>query len=363
MIPLIDLSLDRQLSNKIKKEINRVIDSKSYILGAHLESFEKEFAKFCGTKYAAGVASGTDALRLALRACGIGKGDRVLTVSLTSPFTACAIVEEGAQVVFCDVDKNTLTIDIADAQKRVDHNTRAIIPVHLFGNPCDMQAILEFAQKYKLKIIEDACQAHGASLKNQKVGIFGEAAAFSFYPTKNLGGFGDSGMVTTNDKKTIVMIKSLRNGGQVRRFWHKYQGINSRLDEIQAAILKIKLKSLTINNQKRTMIAKRYHKLLSDLPLQFQKEIDDGISANHLFVIMTNRRDELKEFLNKNGVMTDVYYPYPVHEMPAFSQFANGILKNTEKITREILAIPMFPDLSLKDQDFVIKNIRNFFGK
>src|SRR4030042_2981152 len=198
MIPLIDLALDKKLASEIKKQIIDVVDSKNYILGTKLESFEKKFAKFIGVKYAVGVGNGTDALRLSLRALGIGWGDKVLTVSLTSPFTAIAIIEEGAIPVFCDVDEATWTIDITDAKKKVDKKTKAIIPVHLFGNPCDMSSILKFAKENDLKVIEDACQAHGAKYQGKTIGSFGVTAAFSFYPTKNLGAFGDAGIITTN---------------------------------------------------------------------------------------------------------------------------------------------------------------------
>lgn len=363
MIPLIDLTLDRQLSSKIKKEISRVIDSKSYILGARLESFEKEFARFVGTKYAVGVGSGTDALRLSLRALGISHGDKVLTVSLTSPFTALAIVEEGAIPVFCDIDEDTLTIDVADAQKKIDRNTRAIIPVHLFGNPCDMQAILEFAQKFKLKVIEDACQAHGASFGNHTVGTFGEASAFSFYPTKNLGGFGDGGMVTTNDARVATKVRSLRHGGQTKRFWHKYLGINSRLDEIQAAICEIKLAYLEGENRQRKRLAKRYKDALGNLPLKFQEILPGAQSCYHLFVIRTKERNALQKFLAASGVVSDVYYPYPIHTQPAFKKYGQGSLKVTEKLTDELLALPLYPSLTKENQDKVIDAIIRFFKK
>ena len=242
MIPLVDLSIDRQLLRKIRLAIDEVVDSNSFILGKRLEEFENKFAGFIGTKYACGVASGTDALRLSLRALGIGRGDKVLTVALTSPFTVIAIIEEGAIPVFCDVDEKTWTIDPVDVEKKVDKKTKAIIPVHLFGNPCDMDAILKIAKDYNLRVIEDACQAHGAKFRGKMIGSFGDAGTFSFYPTKNLGAFGDAGIITTNDLKVAKMIKILRHGGQTKRFWHEYQGINSRLDEIQAAVLSVRLK-------------------------------------------------------------------------------------------------------------------------
>jgi len=361
MIPLLDLTLDKKLLDKITKEITRVVDSKSYILGAKLESFEKKFAKFIRVKYAIGVGNGTDALRLALRALGIGQGDKVLTVSLTSPFTAIAIVEEGAIPVFCDVDEKTWTIDIADAKKKIDKKTKAIIPVHLFGNPCDMDSILKFAKENNLKVIEDACQAHGAKYKGKMIGSFGDAAAFSFYPTKNLGAFGDAGMVTTNNSKVTKMIKLLRHGGQTKRFWHQFKGINSRLDEIQAAILELKLEELEKNNKKRQLLAKKYQKELQDLPLKFQQNFEGTNSIYHLFVIGTPRRNALKKFLAAEGIVSDIYYPYPVHMQRAFKKYAKGDLRITRRLTKEFLAIPMYPSLTFKNQKKVIRSIRKFF--
>lgn len=361
MIPLIDLALNKELLDKIKKEVERVIDSKSYILGERLLAFEKKFAEFVGTKYAIGVGSGTDALRLSLRALGIGHGDKVLTVSLTSPFTALAIVEEGAIPVFCDIDQDSLTIDVADAQKRTDRNTRAIIPVHLFGSPCQIDKVLKLAQDFKLKVIEDACQAHGASFGNHRVGTFGDASAFSFYPTKNLGGFGDGGMVTTNDAKVATMVRSLRHGGQVKRFWHKYQGINSRLDEIQAAILEVKLAHLSEENRQREKLVKRYKDALGNLPVKFQETLPGAASANHLFVVRTKERDAMQKFLAVNGVASDIYYPYPIHLQSAFKKYAAGSLPITEKVTAELLALPLYPSLTIAHQDKVINTVKKFF--
>ena len=361
MIPLIYLTLPKTLNNQIKKEVAKVIDSHNYILGAQVESFEKKFAAYCGVRYAVGVGSGTDALRLSLRALGIGKGDRVLTVALTSPFTALAIVEEGAIPVFCDIDEKTWTIDLGDVEKKIDNKTRAIIPVHIFGNPCNMDEILKLAKKYKLKIIEDACQAHGAKFNNKRVGSFGDANAFSFYPTKNLGGFGDGGMVVTNNKKIADRIRMLRQGGQTKRFWHQFRGINSRLDEIQAAILEIKLKFLEKENEKRRILAKRYKQELRNLPITFQEISPNSNSAYHLFIIITKKRNSLKEFLFKKQIITDIYYPFPAHIQPIFKKFNNSRLKNTELLSQELLTLPLCPSLKLKDQDKVIEAIKKFF--
>ncbi|KKR58825.1 MAG: pyridoxal phosphate-dependent protein [Candidatus Curtissbacteria bacterium GW2011_GWA1_40_47] len=362
MIPLVDLTIDKKLRDKITKEITQVVDSKKYILGAKLESFEKKFAKFIGVKYAIGVGNGTDALRLSLRALGIGRGDKVLTVSLTSPFTAIAVVEEGAIPVFCDIDEATWTIDVADARKRIDRKTRAIIPVHLFGNPCDMSPILKFAKENHLKVIEDACQAHGAKYQGKMVGSLGAAAAFSFYPTKNLGAFGDAGIVTTNNSKLAKMIKCLRHGGQTKRFWHSYIGINSRLDEIQAAILGQKLKVLEVENKKRVKIAKKYKSNLSRLPIVFQKKYGRAEPVFHLLAARIRLRNKLIKFLKKNNIAADIYYPHAITEQPAFRKFVSDELPVTEMLTKELTALPIYPRLSYQNLDFIIRKIKDFFN-
>src|SRR3989344_2050986 len=313
MIPLIDLSLETKVAKEIEKEIINVVNSKWYTLGPRVEDFETKFAKFVDTKFAIGVNSGTDALRLILRAWGIGKGDKVLTVPLTSPFTVISIIEEGAIPVFCDVDEKTFTIDTLDVEKKIDKSTKAIMPVHIYGNPSRMDEISKIAKKYNLVVVEDACQAHGARFDGKMIGGLGDAAAFSFYPTKNLGAFGDGGIVTTNDSKVAKKIKLLRHGGQTKRFWHELRGINSRLDEIQAAILNIKLKYLVKNNNIRSKLAKNYKKKLSGLPVKFQETFDVAKSVNHLFVIRVKNREKIRKFLEKRGVASDIYYPYLVN--------------------------------------------------
>lgn len=361
MIPFIDLSTDKQLSKKIRFEIERVIKSKNFILGPHVKSFEKKFAQYVGVGYSVGTGNGTDALRLALRALGIGPGDKVLTVALTSPFTILAIVEEGATPVLCDVDGETLTISLEDANRKIDHKTKAIMPVHIYGNPCNMTAILKFAKVNNLAVVEDAAQAHGARIEGKKVGSFGQAAAFSFYPTKNLGALGDGGMFVTREKRLFDLVRSLRHGGQSKRFWHKYRGLNSRLDEIQAAILEVKLKNLDTANTKRRKLAKRYQSLLINLPVQFQKTFAGAKHVYHLFVIMTEKRDELKRFLEKKGIGCDIYYPYPVYKQQAFANLGKSNLKVTNRIQRQLLALPLYPNLTYEQQDKVIKAIKKFY--
>lgn len=360
-IKLINLSLGGDLRSKILKSVTRVIDSKNYVLGSNLESFEKNFAKFCQMKYAIGVGNGTDALRLCLRALGIGKGDKVLTVAFTSPFTALAILEEGAIPVFCDIDDETLTIDVEDTRRKIDKDVKAIICVHIYGNPCDMDKIQKFAKKHNLKKIEDACQAHGAYYKGKHVGNFSDAAAFSFYPTKNLGAMGDGGMVVTNNTALGQKIKLLRHGGQVKRFWHQYLGINSRLDEIQAAVLNIKLKNLEGENKRRRANAQFYRNRLADLPIKFQKLQENSLSSYHIFTVRTKLRDKLKKYLSSRGIESDIYYPHPVHLQPLFAKYRTK-LPVTEKVCREILAIPVHTNLSTRDKNLIVESIRSFFS-
>lgn len=363
MIPLIDLSADKKNGRQIKSVVNRVIDSGNYILGKELESFELKFADYVGTSSAVGVASGTDALRIILRALGVGPGDKVLTVAFTSPFTSIAILEAGAIPVFGDIDEKTWTLDVNDAQKKIDKKVKAIMPVHIYGNPCNMKAILSFAKAHKIKIIEDACQAHGATIDGKKVGSFGDAGAFSFYPTKNLGGLGDGGIVVSNNRKLANLIRLLRHGGQTRRFWHKHKGFNSRLDEIQAAVLEMKLKYLDSFNRKRGLLVRRYKKDLKDLPITFQESHVGAISANHLFVIRTKNRDSLKKFLFENNIWSDLYYPYPVDVQPAFREYGGSALAVTNKLCREVLALPLFPKMTYRQQDKVIFFVKKFFKR
>lgn len=361
MIPLLEIGEDKQTAEKIEAALLKTYASKSYILGKNLAVFENKFAKYIGVSGSVGVGNGTDAITLALMALGIGKGDKVLTVSFTSPFTAIGIVNCGATPIFCDVDEQTWTIDTKDAEKKIDNKTRAIVPVHIYGNPCDMKAVLKLAKKYRLKVAEDACQAHGAKISGKKIGSFGDTAAFSFYPTKNLGAIGDAGIVTTNNKALANKIRRLRNGGQSKRFWHEFAGVNSRMDELQAAVLLTKLKSLDSNNKIRSQIAKRYVRELSNLPISFQESLPGAFHAYHLFTIRTKKRDLLKKFLLKNRIFSDIYYPWPVHKQKAFRQFSKNALPKTEMLSSQILSLPMWPGLTEKDQSLVIAKIKAFW--
>lgn len=363
MIPLVDLSTDKKTLAQIKFAINEVLNSGSFILGENLLAFEKSYASYIGVSNAVGVGNGTDALRLGLRALGVGKGDKVLTVAFTSPFTSLAIVEEGAIPVYCDIDEMTWTMSVEDAAKKYDKKVKAIMPVHIYGNPADMINIMKFAKANNLFVVEDASQAHGSSILGKKIGSFGDVGGFSFYPTKNLGALGDAGMITTNSKKLASIARTLRHGGQTKRFWHELVGVNSRLDELQAAILNVKIKYLDRDHKLREKIVKKYKKEFLDLPITFQDSVGDAKSAFHLCVVRVKGSGNLQKFLAGKGIASDIYYPYPVHKQPAFSKYAKGKLPVTDLITSELLAIPLFPSLSSNDQDFVIENIRKYFKK
>lgn len=339
--------------------IKRVIDSGWYILGSEVEAFEKEFASYCETKYSVGVGNGTDAITLSLLAFGIGAGGEVICPSLTATFTALGISSAGAKPVFADVNEKTYTINPADIEKRITKKTKAIIPVHLYGHPADMDPILKIARKHSLRVIEDACQAHGARYKGKRVGSIGDTGCFSFYPTKNLGALGDGGAVTTNNKKIAEKISMLRSGGQKNRYEHVLLGRNSRLDELQAAILSFKLKRLDGWNQQRQALAKRYSQQLKSANITLPREAPWAIHSFHLFVIRTTKRDKLIAQLKKMDIQSQIHYPIPAHKQPVYSSEKTR-LPVTEKVSRELLSLPIYPELKQSDVEKITKIIRRY---
>ena len=348
--------------DEIDAAISRVLDSGWYILGKEVELFEKEFADFIGVKYGVGVGSGTEALHLALVACGIGLGDEVITVSHTAVATAAAITLSGATPVFVDIEPHYFTIDPVCIQKAITSKTKAILPVHIYGHPADMDAIMEIAQEFGLKVIEDCAQAHGAKYKGQRVGSLGDIGCFSFYPTKNLGAIGDGGMVVTNFPGLAEKTKLMREYGWKERYISSSEGWNSRLDEMQAAILRVKLKHLDEDNQKRIKLAQQYLHGLEDLPLDLPRKREGCEHVYHLFVIKTNDREALQDFLGENGIGTSIQYPVPIHQQPYYMDSAtNRPLPVTEKLAKEILSLPMYPELSLEEIKTVISSIKEFY--
>jgi len=367
----LDLKLQyRSIKKEIDIAIRRVVESSRFIGGAEVENFEREIAKFCDTKYAVGVNSGTDALLLALRALEIGSNDEVITTPFTFIATAEIISITGAKPVFVDIDPKTFNIDPSKIEKRITKRTRAIIPVHLFGQMANMSAIMRVARKYKLKVIEDAAQAIGSNYKNKKAGSVGDMGCFSFFPSKNLGAYGDGGMIVTNNRKLADKVKLLRNHGSSPK--EKYKnlvlGTNSRLDAIQAAILRVKLQYLAKWSRERSRKAIYYNAHLSKI-----NEIESPYIApnyTHIFHqytirIKNSERDRLKEYLNKHNVPTMVYYPLPLHLQPAFEYLNHrrGEFPKAEKAAKEVLSLPIYPEIKRREQDYIIKKIKEFYEK
>lgn len=337
--------------DEILEAVQRVCKNGPYILGPEVEAFEAEFAAYHNISYCVGVGSGTDALALTMKAFGIGVGDEVITVSHTALATTAAIVMAGATPVLVDIEEEFYTIDPAKIEASITPATKAIIPVHLYGHPCDMQPIMKIAKKHNLVVIEDCAQAHGALYKNQKVGTFGDAACFSFYPTKNLGGIGDGGGVVTNNQAVYDRVKRMRQYGWDQNRLSQEPGVVSRLDELQAAILRIKLRHLDGDNQKRRSIANKYGEFLKGHKLILPRERLDCGHVYHLYVIRASSRDGLKENLSKVGIETAVHYAYPVHMHPGYKQkikISQHGLSVTEKVVSEILTLPIYPELDSK---------------
>lgn len=367
MILFIDFKRKYKLYKKeINQTIGRVFERGWFILKLEVEKFEKNFAKYLRIKYVVSVNSGTDAIFLALKSLGIGQGDEVITVANTATPTISAIRMAGAMPVFIDIDKRTLNIDVSRIEKKINKKTKAILPVHLHGYPADMGAILRIAKKYKLKVVEDACQAHGAGYKNKRLGAIGDIGCFSFYPTKNLGAFGDAGAVATNNKKVADTIRALRNYGEISKFNSGVEGVNSRLDEIQAGVLNWGLKKLDFWNKKREALAKTYLNNLESLPIDLPKTSDKIFKRVwHLFVIKAKERDELRKFLAKKGVQTMVHYPHPIFEQPAYKLLSYKIknLPITKKASKEILSLPLYPELKREEILKICDLIKSFYAK
>jgi len=358
-LPLIDLKAQyATIKPEIDAAIQQVLDSAAFINGPDVSAFEAEFAQFCEVNHAIGVASGTAALQLALLAFDIEAGDEVITVAHTFCATAEAIAHVGARPVFVDIDPRTYTIDPDAIQRAITPKTKAIIPVHLYGTPADMDAINAIAQKHGLVVIEDAAQAHGARYRGRAVGGLGHAACFSFYPGKNLGAYGDAGAVTTNDAQIAQRLFALRDHGRLRqangkpaKYEHSLIGFGERLDTLQAAILRAKLRHLHDWTMRRRHLARVYYQLLAHLPIGLPDVPDDRTAVYHLFVVRAPQRDLLRSFLLEQGIETGIHYPIPLHLQKAFSYlgYKAGDLPQTERAAAEILSLPLFPEMSEAD--------------
>jgi dTDP-4-amino-4,6-dideoxygalactose transaminase len=350
----------------IDAAIARVLESGRYILGDVVEAFENEFAAYLGVKHCVGVASGTDAIELALRALGIGAGQAVIAPSHTATATVAAIERSGARPVLIDVDPETYNVTAAaidallKSHREIDGcRLAAVMPVYLYGQPANMPAILDVARQHGLKVIEDCAQAHGARIGDKRVGTFGDIAAFSFYPTKNLGAIGDGGLVATNDPQLAERLRALREYGWQQRYVSDFAGLNSRLDSLQAAILSVKLTRLDADNARRRAIAARYSAGLAGLDLGLPTTSPGAEHVFHQYAIRTPDRDPLREFLDGRSILTGIHYPVPVHLQPGYSErrLTLGPLPETERLCNEILSLPMFPQLTDAEVDRVIAAI------
>jgi len=350
----------------IDAAVQAVLDSGWYILGKQVTAFEEAFAAYIGAKYAIGVGSGTDALMLALRACGVGPGDLVFTVSHTAVATVAAIELVGAIPIMVDIDPATYTMDPGSLAKALSCSLpgrpKAIIPVHLYGQPADMPAILELANQHKVKVIEDCAQAHGAVLGDRMVGCWGDIAAFSFYPTKNLGALGDGGMVVTDDTTLAEQVRLLQQYGWEQRFISRVPGCNSRLDELQAAVLLVKLNFLEAETRRRCELAELYDTQLNETNLSLPQRRSKGEHVYHQYVVRSSQRDELATKLRSEGIGTGIHYPVPVHLQPAYSSRLPRVveLPHTNQIVKGILSLPMYPQLTDEQIRHVCSSVAQF---
>jgi len=366
MIPIFDLKRQYEsIKEEIDEAIARVLEKGYFILGEEVQGFEQEFARYVGAEYGVGVGSGTEALHLSLLALGIGQEDEVITVSTAAVPTVSAISQAGAKPILVDINPETYTMDISKLEAAITPKTKAVIPIHLYGNVVDMDPLMNFARKNNLAVIEDACQAHGAEYKGERVGAIGNLGAFSFYPTKNLGGYGDGGIIVTNDEALAQKVRLLRFYGMTDqdKYIHIIKGINSRLDEMQAAILRVKLKHLDEWNNSRRAKAALYHQLLPHNYLHLPYEPPYAKHIYHLYVIRTERRDELRSYLKAHNIGTLIRYPIPIHLQPSYSDLnlSKGSFPCAEKCAKEILSLPLFPELSEEEIQYVAKTISNFF--
>ena len=353
------------LKGDIDAAIREVFEGGRYILGPNVAALEQEFAAFIGVQYGIGVANGTDALKMALRACGISHGDEVITVSHTAAATVSAIAEIGAVPVLLDINPHDYTMDCEKLATALTKHTRAIVPVHLYGQCVDMDRVMEFARQHDLTVIEDCAQAHGALYKGKPAGSFGDMAAFSCYPTKNLGAIGDAGLIITDNGDLAEKTRQLREYGWNEKRETQSLGFNSRLDEIQAAILRVKLKHLDRFNEQRQFLAKEYQQGLQDLDLTLPVTREGNTHVYHLYVVCSSDREHLKRVLAKSEIYAGIHYPQAVHQQKGFQKVARiaGNLTNTEEAVQHILSLPMYPELSPDEMGKILECIRSAFRK
>ena len=360
-IPFVDLKAQyRNIGPEIRAAMNQVLESMDLLLGPNVRAFEEEFATFCQARYAIGVNSGTDALALALRACGIQPGDEVITPANSFIASAAAIVQIGAIPVFVDVDSETFTIDPDLLEAAITPRTRAVVPVHLYGQMADLSRVMEIARRHGLAVVEDACQAHGAEDRGLRAGSVGDAAAFSFYVSKNLGAYGDAGAVTTNSRAIAEQVRRLRDHGSLHKYEHEEFGLNSRLDELQAAVLRVKLRYLEAWNAQRIAAAARYDEVLAELDVVLPRVRSGARHVFHLYVIQTDERDRVRESLEARGVATGIHYPIPIHRQAACQDAGriHGRLDVTDGLAGRILSLPIYAEIESEQIHYVAECLR-----
>jgi dTDP-4-amino-4,6-dideoxygalactose transaminase len=364
VIPFVDLKTQYEtIAGEVDKALHNVVANADFILGKDVELFEQEFAGFCEAGHAIGVDSGTSALELALRAYGIGEGDEVITVSHTFIATVAAISYTGARPVLVDIDQDTYNINPSQIEKAITSRTKAIIPVHLYGQASDVDAVLEVARKHDLIVIEDACQAHGARYRGKPVGALGDVGCFSFYPGKNLGAYGDAGMVVTNSREVAERIRLLRNYGQPEKYQHAIMGYNRRLDSLQAAVLRVKLRHLDQWNASRRHAASLYDELLKDVDsIRTPYAAEESSHVYHLYVIQHPQRDGLLSYMREQGVHGGLHYPTPVHLQPCYENLGmrSGSLPVTEALSSRVISLPMYAEITDEQIEYVCDRIRSF---
>lgn len=364
-VPFIDLGgQHKSIRKEVLAALIKIADSQKFVLGEYGLALENKIADYCGVPHAVGLASGSDALFLSLLALGIGRGDEVITTPFTFFASAGSITRTGAKVVFCDVDPKTYNLDPQKIGSVITSRTKAILPVHLFGLPCDMDAIMKIARKYKLAVVEDAAQSFGSTYKGKPSGVAGDVGCFSFYPTKNLGGAGDGGMMVTRSKKIADTMRLLRNHGSRIKYHHDLAGVNSRLDEIQAAWVGIKMKHIDRWNKARRQHAKAYNEAFRDLPLKTPSTPKGCESNYHLYSVQTDLRDKLAAHLHARAIGCGVYYPLPLHLQPCYKDlgYRKGDFPVSETLSRTILSLPMYAEMSVSQRSQVIKAVRSFFN-
>jgi dTDP-4-amino-4,6-dideoxygalactose transaminase len=364
-IPFADLGSQHQpIAHELQEIFVRVLQRSSFIMGPEVKAFEEAFARYLGASHCLTASSGTTALQLVLQGLGIGAGDEVITVPNTFIATAEAISAVGAKPVFVDADGVSYTMNPAEVEKAISKRTRALLPVHLYGQPADLDPLLALARKHNLAVIEDACQAHGAEYKGKKAGTLGAAGCFSFYPSKNLGCCGEGGAVVTNDSDLAARVRLLRDHGSVRKYIHQVPGYNYRMEGLQGGILAYKLQYLDTWNEQRRAIAKEYNRLLADLNVVTPKELPYARHVYHLYVIQTEKRDALRNFLGERDIETGLHYPVPIHLQNAYRSlgYRPGQFPAAERLAERGLSLPLFPGMSLEAVGYVAGAIREFFS-